>query len=210
VLFSPAIPATRRSASPANPDGPTAASSPWVTSVGGTSLGVSRQRPRVRAWMADDSLVSRERRVGSRTYIYGPARTSRLFRQPVYQAGVVPDALSKRYGGPAMRVVPDISTVGIRQALVARRSSSRTGRHATPSTGLAARASRTARCRMLAVAMQRRGGPSGSRTRRCTRLRPRARTTTHEDRSRRVSGRGRSTTSTASMHRAVTGTRRAG
>jgi subtilase family serine protease len=50
---------------------------------------------------------------GSRTYLYGSGGgTSRLFTQPSYQAAVVPNSLSKRYGGPAMRVVPDVSAVG--------------------------------------------------------------------------------------------------
>ena len=37
---------------------------------------------------------------------------SRLFTQPAYQAGVVPDSMSKVYGGAAMRVVPDIGAIG--------------------------------------------------------------------------------------------------
>jgi subtilase family serine protease len=94
------------------PDWP--ASSPWVTAVGGTSLGVSQSNGRIfeLGWQTTRSqLVSGA--WGPRTYLYGSGGgTSHLFTQPAYQAGVVPDSMSKRYGGPAMRVVPDISAVG--------------------------------------------------------------------------------------------------
>jgi len=95
------------------PDWP--ASSPWVTAVGGTSLGVNASNGRVfeLGWQTTRSLLTSAGAWGSRTYLYGSGGgTSRLFTQPSYQATVVPNSLSKRYGGPAMRVVPDVSAVG--------------------------------------------------------------------------------------------------
>src|SRR5262249_32071907 len=47
------------------------------------------------------------------SYLYGAGGgTSRLFLQPAYQAGVVPDSMSRTYGGAPMRVVPDIARLG--------------------------------------------------------------------------------------------------
>ena len=47
------------------------------------------------------------------TWLYGSGGgTSRLFSQPSYQAGVVPDSIATTYGGPAMRVVPDVAALG--------------------------------------------------------------------------------------------------
>jgi len=85
-----------------------------VTAVGGTSLGVSQSNGRVfeLGWETGRSSLSG----GAWTtpvYQYGSGGgTSRLFGQPAYQAGVVPSALSQRYGGAAMRVVPDVAAVG--------------------------------------------------------------------------------------------------
>ena len=95
------------------PDWP--ASSPWVTAVGGTSLGVSAANGRVfeLGWQTTRSfLVNGAWGPHARISMDPAAALSRLFTQPSYQAGVVPDSMSKRYGGPAMRVVPDISAVG--------------------------------------------------------------------------------------------------
>ena len=94
------------------PDFP--ASSPWVTAVGGTSLGVSAANARIfeLGWQTtrstfDGSVWS------APTFLYGSGGgTSRLFAQPAYQAGVVPNAIAKTYGGQAMRAVPDVSAVG--------------------------------------------------------------------------------------------------
>ncbi|MGY2873801.1 subtilase family serine protease [Marmoricola sp. URHA0025 HA25] len=94
------------------PDWP--ASSPWVTAVGGTSLGVGQDNSRIfeLGWATAKSTLSN----GAWTtpaYLYGSGGgTSRLFTQPSYQAGVVDPAMSQRYGGPAMRVVPDVSALG--------------------------------------------------------------------------------------------------
>jgi subtilase family serine protease len=94
------------------PDWP--ASSPWVTAVGGTSLGVNASNGRQfeLGWATTRSLLVNGAWAAP-TYLYGAGGgTSRLFAQPSYQAGVVPDSIAKTYGGAAMRVVPDVAAVG--------------------------------------------------------------------------------------------------
>jgi subtilase family serine protease len=94
------------------PDWP--ASSPWVTAVGGTSLGVSASN----GWQFELGWETGRAALvagawGPYNYLYGSGGgTSRLFTQPTYQAGVVPDSLAKRYGPSAMRVVPDVAALG--------------------------------------------------------------------------------------------------
>jgi len=97
------------------PDWP--ASSPYVTAVGGTSLGVTADNTRLfelgwqtgRSTLGDDGAWTPPM---PGTYMYGAGGgTSRLFAQPAYQQGVVPDSISKIYGGPAMRTVPDVSAL---------------------------------------------------------------------------------------------------
>ncbi|HEX6498868.1 MAG TPA: S53 family peptidase [Micromonosporaceae bacterium] len=102
-------------AASATPDWP--ASSPWVTAVGGTSLGVgsSGQYLFETGWETGRSkLVSGAWSPAyPGTYMYGSGGgTSRLFGQPGYQAGVVPDAIATNHGGAPMRVVPDIAALG--------------------------------------------------------------------------------------------------
>jgi subtilase family serine protease len=96
------------------PDWP--ASSPWVTAVGGTSLGVDRNNGRVfeLGWETTRSKLDKAATAWlAPTWLYGSGGgTSRLFTQPDYQQGVVPDAIATTYGGQAMRVVPDVSAVG--------------------------------------------------------------------------------------------------
>ncbi|MGZ4459620.1 MAG: S53 family peptidase [Nocardioidaceae bacterium] len=103
-------------AAKATPDWP--ASSPWVTAVGGTSLGVTQQDTRQfeLGWETGKSTLA-----GTTTapawsapkYQYGSGGgTSRLFAQPAYQAGVVPTTISQKYGSTPMRAVPDVSAVG--------------------------------------------------------------------------------------------------
>jgi len=94
------------------PDWP--ASRPWVTAVGGTSVGVdaSNGRQFELGWATTRSLLT-DGAWAAPTYLYGAGGgTSRLFAQPSYQAGVVPDSIAKTYGGAAMRVVPDVAAVG--------------------------------------------------------------------------------------------------
>ncbi|MFI5609520.1 protease pro-enzyme activation domain-containing protein [Amycolatopsis sp. NPDC051903] len=95
-----------------------AASSPWVTAVGGTSLAVDKKGQRIfeTGWETGKSTLTNG--------AYAPAfpgafnggaggGTSRVFGQPFYQKGVVPDALSTKNqkGNKKGRVVPDISAV---------------------------------------------------------------------------------------------------
>jgi subtilase family serine protease len=97
------------------PDWP--ASSPWVTAVGGTTLAVGAANDYLfeTGWLTGTSTL----RSGTwsptppGSYLYGGGGgTSRLFAQPAYQAGVVPDSIARTYGGPAMRAVPDIAAPG--------------------------------------------------------------------------------------------------
>jgi len=96
-----------------SPDFP--ASSPWVTAVGGTSLGVAKDDTRTfeLGWETGRSTLQPGPSWSAPAFQYGSGGgTSRLFAQPAYQAGVVPSSLSRRYGGAPMRVVPDVSAVG--------------------------------------------------------------------------------------------------
>jgi len=96
------------------PDWP--ASSPWVTAVGGTSLGVDADNNRQfeLGWETTKSTLDKANVAwNTPAWLYGSGGgTSRLFAQPSYQAGVVPDSIAKTYGGAAMRVVPDVAAVG--------------------------------------------------------------------------------------------------
>lgn len=91
------------------------ASSPWVTAVGGTSMAVdaSGKRQFETGWETGKSQLT------DGTYpdpiFYGGAGggTSRLFAEPFYQKGVVPDALARQNqtGNNRGRVVPDVSAL---------------------------------------------------------------------------------------------------
>ncbi|SFW91943.1 S53 family peptidase [Amycolatopsis australiensis] len=92
------------------------ASAPWITAVGGTSIAIGKDGKRIfeTGWETSKSVLT--------DGVYGPAKytsgsgggTSRLFEQPFYQKGVVPDALSTKNqtAGHKGRVVPDISAIG--------------------------------------------------------------------------------------------------
>lgn len=98
----------------ATPDWP--ASSPFVTAVGGTALGVGA---------ANDYQFEVGWETGRSNLVngaYSPAPpgnftsgsgggTSRQFTEPAYQVGVVPDAIATNHGGAPMRVVPDIAAL---------------------------------------------------------------------------------------------------
>jgi subtilase family serine protease len=92
------------------------ASSPWVTAVGGTSLGIGSTGATVleTGWETGKSTLA----AGAYTppapgaFLYGSGGgTSTLFDQPTYQRGVVPDQLAK-VNRTRHRVVPDISMDG--------------------------------------------------------------------------------------------------
>jgi subtilase family serine protease len=94
------------------------ASAPWITAVGGTSLAVGKDGKRIfeTGWETGKSSLTNGAYApgfpGAFTSGAGGG-TSRLFAQPFYQKGVVPDALSKQNqtGNAKGRVVPDISAV---------------------------------------------------------------------------------------------------
>jgi subtilase family serine protease len=103
-------------AAAATPDWP--ASSPWVTAVGGTSLAVGASNNYL--WETGWEVGSAEYKgtawvttTPPGTYLNGSGGgTSRLFAQPSYQVGVVPNSMSQAHGTAKGRVVPDLSAVG--------------------------------------------------------------------------------------------------
>ena len=101
-------------ASSATPDWP--ASSPWVTAVGGTSLGIDENNDRMfeLGWETGKSTLGAGGTWTKAGYQYGSGGgTSRLFAQPSYQQGVVTTKYSEKNGSSQpMRVVPDVSAVG--------------------------------------------------------------------------------------------------
>ena len=90
------------------------ASSPWVTAVGGTSLGVdaSNGYQFETGWGTTRYSLSSDHTSWIKPrYMYGAGGgTSRLFAQPWYQAGVVPTSISGYFGGNG-RAVPDVAAV---------------------------------------------------------------------------------------------------
>jgi subtilase family serine protease len=89
------------------------ASDPWVTAVGGTSLGIGRNDQIVTetGWETGKATLSNGAWT-SPAYLYGAGGgTSHDFAEPFYQKGVVPDALARvnQTGNNRGRVVPDIS-----------------------------------------------------------------------------------------------------
>jgi subtilase family serine protease len=95
------------------------ASSQWVTAVGGTTLGIGANGQRLleTGWETGKSKLIDNvwTPPAPGAYVYGSGGgTSRLFSQPWYQRGVVPDALAvkNQAGGNKGRVVPDISMLG--------------------------------------------------------------------------------------------------
>lgn len=99
------------------PDWP--ASSPLVTAVGGTALGIGQDNNRIfeLGWETAKGKLTTDKKGDpawtTPAYMYGSGGgTSRLFAQPSYQAGVVPSSISGTYGGAAMRTVPDVAALG--------------------------------------------------------------------------------------------------
>ena len=89
------------------------ASSPWVTAVGGTSLGVGPANEYVgeTGWSTAKSTLNADNTWSDPTYLYGAGGgTSRLFAEPDYQKGVVPSAIANYFGSPG-RAVPDVGMV---------------------------------------------------------------------------------------------------
>ena len=89
---------------------------PYVTGVGGTSVGIDKKGNRIfeHGWQSAYSPLSADGKSwGAPAYSSGGGGgTSILFAQPFYQRGVVPDSISKYFGSTRMRTVPDISMPG--------------------------------------------------------------------------------------------------
>jgi subtilase family serine protease len=89
---------------------------PFVTGVGGTSVGIDKNGKRVweHGWQTAYSPLSADGKSwGTPAYSSGGGGgTSILFGQPFYQRGVVPGSISKYFGATPMRAVPDISMPG--------------------------------------------------------------------------------------------------
>ena len=92
------------------------ASDPWVTAVGGTSLGIGSGNNYLfeTGWGTSKSVLTggawSPKAPGN--YIYGAGGgTSQVFDQPWYQRGIVPGSISRYFGGEAGRAVPDIAAV---------------------------------------------------------------------------------------------------
>ena len=96
------------------------ATNPWVTAVGGTTVGIDHNGKAVltTSWETGKSTLSHKKWIPAPpgNYLYGSGGgTSRLYTQPFYQRGVVPDSLSTQnqtVAGVKGRVVPDISMDG--------------------------------------------------------------------------------------------------
>ncbi|HEY3471231.1 MAG TPA: S53 family peptidase [Amycolatopsis sp.] len=100
----------------ATPDWP--AVSPWVTAVGGTSLGVGAGGEYLfeTGWETGRSTLTNGTWVPTPPgEFFGGAGggTSRLFTQPAYQAGVVPNSIATANGARPrpMRAVPDVAAL---------------------------------------------------------------------------------------------------
>jgi subtilase family serine protease len=120
VYFSSGDAGDHTAGNPANaaiatPDWP--ASSPLVTAVGGTSLGVgaSGQYLFETGWQTGRAVLTDgafDPPYPGKYQSGAGGGTSRLFGQPAYQAGVVPASISTIHGGAPARAVPDIAAVG--------------------------------------------------------------------------------------------------
>ena len=95
------------------------ATSPWVTAVGGTSLGVSATNGYAgeTGWSTANAGAITDA-AGNVTgwkapvYQYGAGGgTSRRFAQPSYQAGVVPASIAQRWSSTPGRAVPDVGAL---------------------------------------------------------------------------------------------------
>ncbi len=93
-----------------------AASDPFITSVGGTSLGVGENNEYLfeQGWGTGKSILTNGTwDPATPAYLYGGGGgTSQLFKQPKYQRGVVPWRIARYFGGAAYRAVPDVAMVG--------------------------------------------------------------------------------------------------
>ncbi|WP_312033750.1 S53 family peptidase [Actinoplanes sp. TBRC 11911] len=88
---------------------------PYVTGVGGTSIGIGKNGERQFEYGWQGAYSALDGKGGWADPVYasgGGGGTSFIFPQPFYQKGKVAAADSKYFGGQAMRTVPDIAMVG--------------------------------------------------------------------------------------------------
>jgi subtilase family serine protease len=88
---------------------------PYVTGVGGTTVGIDAHGRRVfeHGWQTAYRDLAGDAWTEAADYNSGGGGgTSTLFTQPSYQQGVVPAAIASAAGGPAMRAVPDVALMG--------------------------------------------------------------------------------------------------
>lgn len=91
-------------------------SDPWVTGVGGTSIGIGKNNNYQfeTGWGTSKSVLTDgkwdPKPPGNHLYGAGGG-TSQLFAQPWYQKGVVPTSISKYFGSQKARAVPDIAAI---------------------------------------------------------------------------------------------------
>jgi len=89
------------------------ADDPWVTAVGGTSLGINQRNKVIvqTGWEIGRGLLVNGAWATPKYQSGSGGGTSRVFAEPFYQKGVVPDALAaeNQTGTNRGRVVPDIS-----------------------------------------------------------------------------------------------------
>ncbi len=89
---------------------------PYVTGVGGTSVGINQRGQRVweQGWQNAYAPLSTDGKTwGDAAYSSGGGGgTSIQFDQPFYQRGVVPASISQYFGPKPMRTVPDIAMPG--------------------------------------------------------------------------------------------------
>ncbi len=90
---------------------------PYVTGVGGTSVGIGSKGQWLGeyGWQTDYSQLTNGAWTPAPPGVYssgGGGGTSQLFAQPFYQKGVVPTSISQYYGSTPMRSVPDIAMPG--------------------------------------------------------------------------------------------------
>ncbi len=92
------------------------ASDPFVTAVGGTSLNVTASNGYgwEQGWGTGKSVLTNGAwDPNPPAYLYGGGGgTSRLFKQPGYQKGVVPDRIANYFGQGPHRAVPDVAMDG--------------------------------------------------------------------------------------------------
>jgi subtilase family serine protease len=95
------------------PEADFSASDPWVTAVGGTSLGIGKNNNVVlqTGWEIGRGTLVNGAWTAPKFQSGSGGGTSRQFAEPFYQQGVVPDALAaeNQTGTNRGRVVPDIS-----------------------------------------------------------------------------------------------------